>query len=204
MRGRWAMLPLVAALALGACTGDDDDDAGATGDTTAVPAAPVEAAFTMPVMRCEELADPSDSLDWSGIQATEVALFNQSELALQHAWQWPYYLATWGATGREGWFVVGVSGGAVELQAELDQLYPGARVLAMQIPATEGELSDLAAVVGTALAEADVDLEAPIHWSVSRGLVMVPLGRITEQRVSALQPFAGDTGVCVEGEIVNE
>lgn len=204
---RFRPIALLACLLAGllGCTSGPPDAAGPAASTestvTTVPApeAPVEPAFTMFVPRCLELADPSDSLDWTGAQRSDAPDPFLTEQALSFAWQFPHYVATWGPPQREGWFVVGVSGGAVELQADLDARYPAARVMAMPIDWNETELSGLASLVEATVAAAGV--EAAVTWSMSRGLVLVDLGEINEATIAPLEPFTDDPRLCVTGEL---
>ena len=191
-----------AGLLLGACSGDDAAPAGsstpptggADGDVVEAAARPFEPVVPL----CDELADPADSLDWSGLQRSDVPLPAQTRGALTTALDFPYVVDWWGGTGaREGWIVVGVSGGAVELQYVLDLYNPGARVLVMPLDWTPGELLALAAEVDAATS--GLDLAEPAIASVSRGVVRVQLGTITEERVAPLAPFA-DRRVCIDGE----
>jgi hypothetical protein len=196
---RPVLLLAVAGLLLASCSGGDDEPAaGTVPATTAAGAAVAVRSFEPVVPLCDELPDPADSLDWSGVQRTDAPLPTQTGNALVQALSFPYVVDYWGGTGdREGWIVIGVSGGAVELQSVLDLYYPGARVLVMPLDWTPGELIALAAEVDAATA--DLALDAPSVVSVSRGVVRVQLGEITEERVAPLAPFA-ERRVCLDGE----
>jgi len=125
----------VTTLAATACSdGGDDSPSGATRVTLPgeLPVVPDTRASELAVPLCDDLPDPADSLDWSGAQYSDVAFPTRTRDALILALEFPYVADVWGGTGiREGWIVVGVTGGAVELQTLLDGSYPGARVLAM-------------------------------------------------------------------------
>ena len=206
---RPAALVCLVVLAWGAtaCSGDDDaqtptSDNAATGVAVTLPGempvASREHPFELAVPLCADLPDPADSLDWSGIQFSDVALHTRTRDALILALEFPYVVDVWGGTGiREGWIVIGVSGGAVELQAMIDAAYPGSRVLAMPLDWTPAELQVLAGEVD--VATDDLQLAVPAIASVSRGQVRVQLGTITEARAAAVGPFAGRR-VCIDGE----
>jgi hypothetical protein len=150
---------------------------------------------------CDDVPDPADSLDWAGAQRTDFPNPLVTREALLVAFAFPYTVDVWGATGvHEGWFVIGVSGGAVELQAELDATYPGARVIVMPIDWTPFDLSNLAIEVQDATA----GLQPPpeITPSTSRGQVRVDLGTVTPERLAPLTSFA-DRRVCVTGTVGN-
>lgn len=191
----------VTALAATACSGGDDDSpSGATRVTLPgeLPVVPDTRASELAVPLCDDLPDPADSLDWSGAQFSDVAFPTRTRDALILALEFPYVADVWGGTGiREGWIVVGVTGGAVELQALLDGSYPGARVLAMPLDWTVTELEVLAGEVD--LATDDLQLASPAIVSMSRGLVRVQLGTITAERAELLDAFA-DRRVCIDGE----
>lgn len=181
------------------CSGGDDETAPSTApSTTAETVAAVPArAFETAVPRCDELPDPADSLDWSGIQRTDAPLPAQTRDALILALDFPYVVDYWGGTGdREGWIVIGVSGGAVELQQLIDLYHPGARVLAMPLDWTAAELHALADEVDTATASLGLD---PAVVSISRGVVRVQLEAVTEERAALLDGFA-ERRVCLDGE----
>lgn len=192
------MFTFASTVLLFGCSGGDDEAAPSTAPSTTaetVGAAPAR-TFEPAVPLCDELPDPADSLDWSGVQRTDAPLPVQTRDALLLALDFPYVVDYWGGTGdREGWIVIGVSGGAVELQAMID-LYPGARVLAMPLDWSPGELYSLAAEVDAATAELGVD---PAVVSISRGVVRVQLGTVTEERAAVLDGFA-DRRVCLDGE----
>ena len=166
---RPSVLVCLAAAVLGvaACSGDDGEDArddAATGSAVTLPGelpvVPEARPFELAVPLCDDLPDPADSLDWSGAQFSEVAFPTRTRDALILALEFPYVADVWGGTGiREGWIVIGVTGGAVELQAMLDGSYPGARVLAMPLDWTVTELEVLAAEVD--LATDDLQLAVP-------------------------------------------
>jgi hypothetical protein len=190
------------ALAATACSGGDGDasPSGATRVTLPgeLPVVPDSRASELAVPLCADLPDPADSLDWSGAQHSDVAFPTRTRDALILALEFPYVADVWGGTGlREGWIVVGVTGGAVELQALLDGSYPGARVLAMPLDWTVTELEVLAGEVD--LATDDLQLASPAIVSMSRGLVRVQLGTITAERAATLDAFA-DRRVCIDGE----
>lgn len=191
----------VTALAATACSGGDDDSpSGATRVTLPgeLPVVPDTRASELAVPLCDDLPDPADSLDWSGAQFSDVAFPTRTRDALILALEFPYVADVWGGTGiREGWIVVGVTGGAVELQTLLDGSYPGARVLAMPLDWTVTELEVLAGEVD--LATDDLQLASPAIVSMSRGLVRVQLGTITAERAATLDAFAGRR-VCIDGE----
>ena len=193
---------VVTALVATACSGGDDDDApsGATRVTLPgeLPVVPDTRASELAVPLCDDLPDPADSLDWSGAQYSDVAFPTRTRDALILALDFPYVADVWGGTGiREGWIVVGVTGGAVELQALVDGSYPGARVLAMPLDWTVTELEVLAGEVD--VATDDLQLASPAIVSMSRGLVRVQLGTITAERAAPLDAFA-DRPVCIDGE----
>ena len=147
---------------------------------------------------CDELPDPADSLDWSGVQRADFPDPLRTRGALLAAFEFPFTVDVWGGTGtREGWIVVGVAGGAVELQAILDSQHPGARVLAMPLDWTFTELSGLAVL--TDAATADPSPPGSSFVSMSRGVVRVELGEITAERVRVLSEFADDP-VCIIGD----
>ena len=183
-----------------ACSGGDDETAPSTAPSTTaetVTAVTVR-AFEPAVPLCDDLPDPADSLDWSGIQRTDAPLPAQTRDALILALDFPYVVDYWGGTGdREGWIVIGVSGGAVELQQLIDLYHPGARVLAMPLDWTPGELEALADEVDAATAELGLE---PAIVSISRGVVRVQLGSITEERAAVLDGFA-ERRVCLDGEL---
>ena len=190
---------LVTAIALAGCSGGDDDTSAPA--TSAAELASGEAAALRPfetaVPLCDDVPDPADSLDWSGVQRADVPFPARTGEALVLALGFPYVVDYWGGTGdREGWIVIGVSGGAVELQAMLDQNYPGARVLAMPLDWTPTELLVLADEVDRATSE--LLLTSPAVVSISRGVVRVQLGEITEDRAAGLDRFAGQR-VCIDG-----
>jgi hypothetical protein len=191
----------VTALAATACSGGDDDSpSGATRVTLPgeLPVVPDTRASELAVPLCDDLPDPADSLDWSGAQYSDVAFPTRTRDALILALEFPYVADVWGGTGiREGWIVVGVTGGAVELQTLLDGSFPGARVLAMPLDWTVTELEVLAGEVD--LATDDLQLTSPAIVSMSRGLVRVQLGTITAERAATLDAFA-DRRVCIDGE----
>lgn len=201
IRPRRPLLSSLAALVLvTGCSGDDDAAPSRISDATSDTTAPVTAAprpFEMAVPLCADLPDPSDSLDWSGIQWAAAPDPLRARDALIASLNFPYVVEYWGATGvHEGWLVIGVSGGALELQELLDAKYPGARVLAMPLDWTFAELTDLANRVTDATIE--LALTKPVRVSMSIGQVRVDLDRITEERVRALDQFAGQR-VCVDG-----
>lgn len=183
------------------CSGSDTDE-GADDDTVATvivatTGATPARAFEPAVPFCDELPDPADSLDWSGIQRTDAPLPAQTRDALILALDFPYVVDYWGGTGdREGWIVIGVSGGAVELQQLIDLYHPGARVLAMPLDWTAAELHALADEVDTATASLGLD---PAVVSISRGVVRVQLDTVTEERAALLDGFA-ERRVCLDGE----
>lgn len=187
---------VVAALVVAGCSGDDD-----TATTTAVtlPSLPVTVAarpagLTVPF--CNDLPDPADSLDWTGVQRAAFPDPLRTRDALVVALEFPHIVDLWGGTGtREGWIVIGVTGGAVELQTVLDMQFPAARVLVMPIDWTYAELSAVAAAVADATA--GLSPPAPPLVSMSRGLVRVQLGELTDDRVAALTDF-GDDPVCID------
>jgi hypothetical protein len=191
----------VTALVATACSGGDDDSpSGATRVTLPgeLPVVPDTRASELAVPLCDDLPDPADSLDWSGAQFSDVAFPTRTRDALILALEFPYVADVWGGTGlREGWIVVGVTGGAVELQTLLDGSYPGARVLAMPLDWTVTELEVLAGEVD--VATDDLQLASPAIVSMSRGLVRVQLGTITAERAATLDAFA-DRRVCIDGE----
>jgi hypothetical protein len=144
------VLAVLTVVAVSGCSGGDDD-ADAPTVTTAV-TLPESLPVTAParpeglvIPLCADLPDPADSLDWSGAQQSMFPDPLRTGQALQLALTFPYVVDIWGGTGsREGWIVVAVSGGAVELQEMLDMQIPSARVLAMPIDWTFTELSGLA------------------------------------------------------------
>jgi hypothetical protein len=165
-----------------------------------LPVVPEARPFELAVPLCDDLPDPADSLDWSGAQFSALAFPTRTRDALILALDFPYVADVWGGTGsREGWIVIGVTGGAVELQTLLDGSYPGARVLAMPLDWTVTELEVLAADVD--LATDDLQLASPAVVSTSRGQVRVQLGTITDDRAATLDAFA-DQRVCIDGEFV--
>jgi hypothetical protein len=188
-------------LAATGCSGDDDGDPNAVSRVTLpgeLPVIPEERPFELAVPLCGDLPDPADSLDWTGAQFSDVAFPTRTRDALILALEFPYVADVWGATGiHEGWIVLGVTGGAMELQAIVDGSYPGARVLAMPLDWTVTELEVLAADVD--LATDDLQLASPAVVSMSRGLVRVQLETITEERAATLDAFA-DQRVCIDGQ----
>lgn len=197
---RSAVLLVPVLLAIGGCSGDDEPATRVT-DPTLTPTVPVTAParpVDLALPLCAELPDPADSLDWTGVQWSDFPDPAVTRGALALALEFPYVVAWWGGTDqREGWIVIGVDGGAVELQTMLDTDFPGARVLAMPLDWTLIELRDLAARVDDATLE--LALPAPATVSMSRGLVRVDLGQITDEGASALESFAGER-VCIDGE----
>lgn len=193
-------LPLLALslLAMGACSGGDDETAGTTTPVTLPAELPVtapERPAGLAIPFCSELPDPADSLDWVGVQQSPFPDPLRTGQALQLALSFPFVVDVWGGTGdREGWIVVAVSGGAVELQTMLDMQFPAARVLAMPIDWTFTELSGLAAQVIDATA--DVAPPATTAVSMSRGVVRIELGDLNDEHVAALAAFADDP-VCL-------
>jgi hypothetical protein len=197
---------VAAVLGVASCSGDDDGDGGASGDASTDAAvtlpgeSPVPDArpFELAVPLCDDLPDPADSLDWTGAQASEVAFPTRTRDALILALDFPYVADVWGGTGiREGWIVIGVTGGAVELQSLLDGSYPGARVLAMPLDWTVTELDVLAEEVD--VATDDLQLASPAIVSMSIGQVRVQLGTVTEERAATLDAFA-ERRVCIDGQ----
>lgn len=197
------LLPLLAlsVVAVSGCSGGGDDGAAVTTAVTLPAELPVTAPERpegLAIPFCSELPDPADSLDWVGFQQSPFPDPLRTGQALQLALSFPFVVDIWGGTGdREGWIVVGVSGGAVELQTMLDMQFPAARVLAMPIDWTFTELSGLAAQVIDATA--DPSPSATTAVSMSRGLVRVDVGDITEERVASLAAFADDP-VCLVDE----
>lgn len=197
---RHLLLPLLAlsVVAVSGCSGGDDDE---TATTTAV-TLPAELPVTAParpeglaIPYCSDLPDPADSLDWVGVQQSPFPDPLRTGQALQLALSFPFVVDIWGGTrDREGWIVVAVSGGAVELQTMLDVQFPAARVLAMPIDWTFTELSGLAAQVVDATAELSPPATAAV--SMSRGLVRVDVGDASDERVAPLAAFADDP-VCL-------
>ncbi len=198
-----AIVAIVAIVAVSGCSGGDDDDASNTVVTlpaslpVTAPARPAGLAIPL----CSEIPDPADSLDWTGVQQS-VSMFPdplRTGQALQLALTFPYVVDLWGGTGaREGWIVVAVSSGAVELQTMLDMQFPAARVLAMPIDWTFTELTGLAAQI----VDPGVELSPPAvpTVSMSRGVVRVELGQVTAERVAALAAFADDP-VCLADDL---
>jgi hypothetical protein len=189
-----------AAIVASGCSGDDDTTA--TTAVTLPEELPVTAAVRpadLAVPLCVDLPDPADSLDWSGPQRSEVPDPLRTGAAVAAALQFPYAVDVWGGTGdHEGWIVVGVSGGAVELQQLLDLQFPGARVLAMPLDWTYVELTGLAALVDDATASLSPPADRRV--SMSQGLVRVDLGAVTEERADVLREFADDR-VCIDGDL---
>jgi hypothetical protein len=201
IRRRLAVLASIVPLTLAACSGDDDAPSARVTDPT-LPADPPVTAAARPaglaVPLCDDLPDPADSLDWTGAQYADFPDPVLTAQAITLALGFPFVVEWWGGTDqREGWIVVGVSGGAVELQMMLDSQFPGARVLAMPIAWTQIELRDLA----TRLDEATLELAlpAPSRVSMSRGVVQIDIDEITDDAVSILERFEGEP-VCVDGD----
>ncbi len=203
IRRRLAVLASIVPLTLAACSGGDDDAPSARITDPSLPASlPVTAAARpegLAVPLCDDLPDPADSLDWTGAQYAEFPDPVLTAQAITLALGFPYVVEWWGGTDqREGWIVVGVSGGAVELQMMLDSQFPAARVLAMPLDWTRIELRDLA----TRLDEATLELAlpAPSRVSMSRGVVEVDIDQITDDAVSILERFEGER-VCVDTDL---
>lgn len=197
------LLPLLvlAVAAVSGCSQGDDESASSTAVTlpAEMPVTAPERPEGLAIPFCSELPDPADSLDWSGIQQSLFPDPLRTGQALQLALSFPFVVDIWGGTGaREGWIVVAVSGGAVELQTMLDMQFPAARVLAMPIDWTFTELSGLAAQIVDATA--DLSPPATAAVSMSRGVVRIELGDLTDERMAALAAFADDP-VCIADEL---
>ena len=187
---------IVVSALLVACSGSDS---GSDGDDDRSGAAQLAPAVTTPggasFAYCDDLPDQTDSLDFGGVQFSATPNGLITGQALAHALTWPYYVATWPRAEHESWIIVGVSGGMFELQAELDALYPGARVLAMNVALDEQQLASLADEVRRTVT-AD-DPEAVIDWSIATGRIAVTPTDTGDDLSAALEAFAGYP-VCVE------
>jgi hypothetical protein len=191
------MLMLSAALV--ACSGCDS---GSDGDDRSTGVAVVVPTVTTPdgssLSYCDALPDQTDSLNFGGVQFSPTPNGVVTGQALAYALSWPYYVTTWARAEHESWIIVGVSGGMAELQAQLDTLYPGARVLAMNISFSEQQLAVLADQVRVAVTQ--VDPEAVIEWSIATGRISVTPSATSDDLWEALEVLAGYP-VCVEAPV---
>ena len=108
----------------------------------------------------------------------------------------PGFQELWNDRDRNGWLGVGFTEGVEERQAELEAAFPGAGVVAVAVPHSAAELEALQARVFDEARELGV---VSTSASVPRGVVMVGIGVLDPDRVSALsQLFAGEP-MCVDG-----
>jgi hypothetical protein len=195
------LLP-VAALVLAACSGGDDKastpttagDVASGAPATQLPAATGAAATTTPqrlagLRSCWEIPDNTDSLDFSGAQYSEFPNSVATAWALNYMMTRGQYITAWTRDVGETWTIVGVSSDMVELQAELDALYPRSRVLVVNLEWTPERLAGLAEQLRAMLGDA-----AEVNWSIATGYVEVTLSSGAE--VSGLDAFAGQP-VCL-------
>ena len=194
---RRAALPVIALL-LAACSGGDDEPSTpattkaevATGvpatEAAAVTAAPapVGEGFAGPLANCDEIPDNTDSLDFSGAQYSEFPNSVATAWALNYMMTRGQYITAWTRDVGETWTIVGVASDMVELQAELDALYPRSRVLVVNLEWTPERLAGLAQQVRTLLGDA-----AEVSWSIATGYVEVTL--VDAAGAAALDAFAG-------------
>jgi hypothetical protein len=191
-------------LLLAGCSGDQADTAPspttvadvATGaPATEQPAATVAAAATTPqglglLPNCWEIPDNTDSLDFSGAQYSEFPSSVATAWALNYMMTRGQYITAWTRDVGETWTIVGVTSDMVELQAELDALYPRSRVLVVNLEWTPERLAGLAEQV-RALVGSDGDVD----WSIATGYVEVTLATGTD--TTALEQFASQP-VCLK------
>jgi hypothetical protein len=175
----------------GSDSGSDGDDRSGAAEVAPAVTTPTGSSFAY----CQDLPDQTDSLDFAGVQFSATPNGLVTGQALAYALTWPYYVTTWPRAEHESWIIVGVSGGMFELQAELDTLYPGARVLAMNVAFNEQQLASLADGVRRAVTH--VDPEAVIDWSIATGRISVTPTDTSGDLSGALEAFAGYP-VCVE------
>jgi hypothetical protein len=187
-------IAIAGALAISACSPGSDVKRGDS-DNTLAPRVTLPADVDLPVPLCSEVPDPADSLDFvntAQFSASANGLLTGSALATALAW--PYYVGAWPRDRQGTWIIVGVTGGMVELQTELDRQFPGARVLAMNVQWTEPQLTSIASELEQALA--DIDGASLVTWSVQTGMVDVRLASITDQHLALLEGFV-EKPVCV-------
>lgn len=195
---------IAAALLLAACSGGEGDtepapttavEVAAGAPSTDASAATVAAGATAPqgvtgpLPSCWEIPDNTDSLDFSGAQYSEFPNSVATAWALNYMMTRGQYITAWTRDVGETWTIVGVTSDMVELQAELDAIYPRSRVLVVNLEWTPERLAGLAEQV-----RALVGSGGDVDWSIATGYVEVTLAAGTE--VSGLDAFAGQP-VCL-------
>ncbi|MEM8618958.1 MAG: hypothetical protein AAGF73_04485 [Actinomycetota bacterium] len=108
----------------------------------------------------------------------------------------PAFEQLWIDQAHNGWLALGFSEGAAERQAELEQLFPGAGVVAVEIPYTTADLDALLAEVFAIQAAMGNDRGGSAQpWL---GRVSVWGGVLDAESLEPFAEFAG-TPVCFEG-----
>jgi hypothetical protein len=108
----------------------------------------------------------------------------------------PGFEELWIDRDHLGWITVAFSSGGAERQADLERLFPGVGVVAVQVDWTMAELEQLQRRIGEELGP----LFEPSSWiSVQQGVVGINVGVLTTERLAAIEErFAGEP-ICVDG-----
>jgi hypothetical protein len=191
---------LLAVVLIGAgCSSSGDEAAPTTALTDTAAASATEAAGATtpaladsPLPLCSKIPDNTDSLDFSGAQYSDFPDQVATVAAIDFAITRGQYVAAWSRDRHETWTIVGVTSEMTELQAELDAMFPRARVLFMNVDWTPEDLAQLAGDVAVTLG---LDRSA-VSWSIASGYVTLDASALGADSAGVLQSYAG-LPVCI-------
>lgn len=169
---------------------------GAPGGSATAPAEPnpLTAGFSIP--RCEEV--PRVSAPADRYRDSPIYVANEQPVEEVRAWaaDQPGFEEFWIDRDRLGWITVAFSTDADARQADLERLFPGVGVVAVEVDWSLAELEELQRRIGDELGP----LFAPSSWiSVQQGVVGIGVGVLKPERIAAIEErFAGEP-ICIEG-----
>lgn len=178
-----AILLVVIGIAVAACGIERSDE----------PLAPVSAGFPS----CEDvpvITAPAEAY-------RDTPMYVQNEMPIEEVQSWaaaqPGYEGIWIDREHNGWLTVAFSENAADRQSDLESMFPGDGVVAVEVDQTAEELADLQARVSEQLSQI-LDSFATGSYE-SKGVVGVDVGVLTPEIVEALaERFEGEP-LCVDG-----
>ena len=191
LRRRFAMICTIALLATAACRADP----GATG---APPRSPDET--TRPVAAGVPLCDEVPPISAPAERYRDSPIYVANEQPTEEILAWasgqPGFEELWIDRDHLGWITVAFSTDADARQADLERLFPGVGVVAVEVEWSLAEMEELQQRIGDELGP----LFGPSTWiSVQQGVVAIDVGVLTPERLAAVEERFGDEPVCVGG-----
>jgi hypothetical protein len=159
-----------------------------------MPQASVVVDGTFP--RCEDV--PAAQLPAARLRDDPIYVANEQPTAELAAWAraHPGFEELWIDRDHHGWVVLAFSEDADARQAELTVAFPDVGAVVVEVDWTTTELTDLQDRLAADPALREIGIATGV--SVTKGVVAVELGPLTQERLSRLAPFV-DEPICVSG-----